>query len=138
MRDVSKELRLCAHRGQRGTALLVTMLVLLLVSLLAITGLERSGEESVSGARLRSSTKTLHAADSGIRFALNRLRQSPPNLDAFVVPLASASVASQTRTDPALVRDDFEKRRAVRGGGIGEIASAIALRNCVIASGIAF
>ena len=77
------------------------MLVLLLVSLLAVTGLERSGEESVSGARLRSSTKTLHAADSGIRFALNRLRQSPPNLDAFVVPLASASIASQTRTDPA-------------------------------------
>ena len=86
--------------GKRGSALLITMLVLMLVSMLAITGLERSEEESTSGSRIRSSTRTLHAADSGIQLVMGRLTQSPPDLSAFDIPLASgARVASKSRTD---------------------------------------
>jgi len=88
-------------RRRRGSALLITMLVLLLVSLLAVTGLERSGEESTSGARLRSSLRTLHVADSGLQLILGRLTQSPPDLSAFDVALAGdARVASKKRSDP--------------------------------------
>jgi Tfp pilus assembly protein PilX len=89
-----------ASRLERGSALLVTMMVLLLVSSLAVTGLQRSAEESTSGARLRSTTQTLHAADSGVQLVMSRLTQSPPNLTAFDVSLAGgASVASRARTD---------------------------------------
>lgn len=86
--------------AERGSALLITMLVLLLVSSLAVTGLDRSEEESTSGARLRSTTQTLHAADSGIKLVMSRLTQSPPDLSAFDVALdGGASVASRARTD---------------------------------------
>ena len=78
--------------AQQGSALLITMLVLVLVSMLAVSGLDRSQEESTSGARLRSSTRTLHAADSGIRLAMSRVAQSPPKLDAFDMTLAGATV----------------------------------------------
>ena len=93
-------LRGCKASRRRGSALLITMLVLMLVSMLAITGLDRSQEESTSGARLRSSTKTLHAADSGLQLVASRLTQSPPDLSAFDIALAGgARVASRSRTD---------------------------------------
>ena len=95
-------------RAEQGTALLITMMVLLLVSLLAVTGLERSGEESTSGARLRASTRTLHAADSGIRLALSRITQSPPDLSAFTLNLAGgAKVESRQRS--GLAPEDIEQ-----------------------------
>jgi Tfp pilus assembly protein PilX len=85
---------------QRGSALLITMLILTLVSMLAVTGLDRSEEESTSGARLRSSTRTLHAADSGIQLIMSRLTQSPPDLSAIDFNLTGgARVASKSRTD---------------------------------------
>ena len=105
---------------QRGSALLITMMVLLLVSSLAITGLERSAEESTSGARLRSTTQTLHAADSGIQLVMSRLTQTPPDLSAFDIALdGGASVASRARTD-ALPQD-------IGQAGLGTPAEGFAL-----------
>lgn len=87
-------------RRQRGVALLITALCLLLVSLLSFNAIRNSEQESKSGARSRSTARTLHAGDAGFQLARARLTQSPPDLSAFDVDLAEgANVQSRTRTD---------------------------------------
>jgi len=84
---------------ERGSALIVTTLVLLLVGMLALTSLKDAEQESTAAGRARATTRTLYAADAGIQLALSRLTQSPPNLDAFDVDLADgANVQSRTRS----------------------------------------
>jgi len=88
-------------RRQAGSALIVTTLVLLLVTVLALTSLQDSEIESTAGARSRATARTLYAAEAGIQLALARLTQSPPNLAAFEVDLVDgAHVESRERSDP--------------------------------------
>lgn len=92
-------------RAEGGSALLVTVLVLLLVGMLALTSLKDAEQEATAGGRSRASSRTLYAADAGIQMALARMAQSPPNLNAFDVNLADgANVQSRERTD-ALPKD---------------------------------
>lgn len=87
-------------RSERGIALLLTSMCLLLISLLSINAIRNSDEESTAGARSRSTARSLHAADAGFQLALARLTQSPPNLNPFDVDLVQgANVQSRTRSD---------------------------------------
>ena len=89
-----------AARREEGLALLMTALVLMLVVLLAFASLHNSQRESTSGARARATTRTLHAADAGIQVARRRLTQSPPDLSAIDITLASgAQLQSRRRAD---------------------------------------
>ena len=89
-------------RGERGSALLVTTLVLMLVALLALTSLKDAEQESTAGGRSRATARTLYAADAGVQLALSRLAQGQPNLDAFDVDLGNGTnVQSRRRTDAA-------------------------------------
>jgi hypothetical protein len=87
------------EKRQRGAALLITTLVLTLVSVIAFTAIRHAEQESTSGARSRSTTRAVHAADAGVELALVRLMESPPNLNAFDVDLSEgANLQSRTRT----------------------------------------
>ena len=87
-------------RRERGAALLLTVMCLLLVSLLSFNAIRNSERESNSSARSRSTARTLHAGDAGFQLALSRLTQTPPNLSSFSIDLAeNANVQSRTRTD---------------------------------------
>jgi Tfp pilus assembly protein PilX len=89
-------------RAERGSALLVTVLVLLLVGMLALNSLKDAEQEATAGGRSRAASRTLYAADAGIQLALTRMAQSPPNLNSFDVDLADgANVQSRERTDGA-------------------------------------
>ncbi len=88
------------QRRKKGSALIITVLVLTIVSFLAISGLRNSERESTTGARSRAASRSFAAADAGLELALNRLSQSPANLNAFDIDLADgANVQSRTRTD---------------------------------------
>jgi hypothetical protein len=95
--------RNCRERArEEGVALMISVLVLLLVSAMAISAIEHSGEERAAGARLRSAARTLYAADAGIQIVMNRLAQSPPNPNAIDVTLSGGvSVQSRERNDTA-------------------------------------
>jgi hypothetical protein len=87
-------------KRRTGSALVITVLVLTVVSLLAIAGIRNAERESTTSARSRNTTRTLAAADSGIQLVLNRIAQSPPNLTGVDVELADgASVQSRTRDE---------------------------------------
>jgi Tfp pilus assembly protein PilX len=89
-------------RREAGSALMVTTLILLLVGMLVLGSIRDSEQESTAGARSRAASRTLYAAEAGIQLALTRLIQTPPNLDAFNVPLADgATVQSRTRAEGA-------------------------------------
>ena len=56
-----------ARRHEAGVTLLVTVVMILLVGILVLTSIGHSGDESVAGARARSTARALHAAD-GLMF----------------------------------------------------------------------
>ena len=88
------------RKRKKGFTLLIITLVLVIMSLFALSGMRNSDRESSTAGRSRNTTRTLAAADSGLQLALSRLAQSPPNLLAFDVDLADgANVQSRTRND---------------------------------------
>jgi Tfp pilus assembly protein PilX len=85
---------------RQGSALIVTTLILLLVTMLVLTSIKDSEQESTAGARSRATARTLYAAEAGIQLALSRLTETPPNLESFDVSLADgAAVQSRTRAE---------------------------------------
>jgi hypothetical protein len=89
------------RKRQKGAAMLITSLVLVLVVMMALSSLNQSEEESTGGARVRSATRALQAADAGIQFGLGRLTQSPPDLTAFDLSLpGQVKVQSRSQLEP--------------------------------------
>jgi len=115
------------ERHQAGVAVLMTSLVLVLVALIAFTALRRSEQESTAGGRSRATTRSIQAADAGVQLALSRLRESPPNLNAFDIDLVEgANLQSRTRTETSA--QDLDQ------AGLGEPEEGYALN---MGSGVA-
>jgi len=89
------------RKREEGIALLVTAILILLVGLLVLTSLSQTGEESVAGARARSTARALYAADGGMQLALNRVTQTPPDTSAIDFSIGSFGVQSRTRAQGA-------------------------------------
>src|SRR5215468_7643072 len=91
-------------RDERGMALLIAVVLLLLMSALGIAALQHSGDESQGGGRARRKDSTLYAAEAGQALAQSRLFDS---WDA----MASSEFSID---EPALVNDSFGNPIAVR------------------------
>ena len=88
------------RKTERGSGLLITMLVVLLVGAVAVASIEQAGQEAAAGGRTRSTVRNLYAADSGIELARVRLAENPPNTDAFSVVLEDGRrIESRRRTE---------------------------------------
>jgi hypothetical protein len=85
------------ERHESGVTLLITVVLILLVGLLVLTSLSHTGDESVAGARGRSASRALHAADGGMQMALNHVSQSPPDTAPIDVNVGDMNVQSRTR-----------------------------------------
>ena len=87
------------EKRRGGMAILLTSMIIMLVSMLALSAIRHSEQESTSSARTRNTVRTMYTADAGIQLALSRLAQSPPDLTAFNVMLdGGANLQSRTRT----------------------------------------
>jgi hypothetical protein len=89
------------RRRESGVALLITVVLILLVGLLVLTSLRHSGDESTAGARGRSASRALHAADGGMQVALNHITQTTPDTDPIDITISGMSVQSRTRAQGA-------------------------------------
>ena len=88
------------RRRERGAALLITSLILVVIGAIAFTGMRHSEQESTAGSRSRANTRTFYAADAGIQIAANHLAQEPADLSPIDVTLANnVTVQSRTRSD---------------------------------------
>lgn len=89
-------------RAHGGFALVTAMVVMLLVSAVVVSLIDRSGDEEQSSARSRAFQKNLYAADAGIQLSLQRI-QLPRDLTGFSYSLSDGTrVESRTRGDASL------------------------------------
>lgn len=86
-------------RREGGVALLVTALILILISGVGISAIDRASQEALGGGRSRATTRSLYAADAGIEIALSHLSDSPPLLDPLDLPVGVFTVQSRTRSE---------------------------------------
>jgi len=70
-------------RDESGMALMIALLLLIVMSAIAISAVEHSGEDSAVSGRLRRATKMFHAADGGIQIAVGRVNQASPDTSPF-------------------------------------------------------
>jgi Tfp pilus assembly protein PilX len=110
-----------SHRREHGSALIVTTLILLLVSMLVLTSIKDSEQERTAGARARASSRTLYAAEAGIQLALTRLTQTPPNLDSFSINLTDVGATVESRTRSEGSASDIDQV------GLGNVTDGFAL-----------
>lgn len=99
------------RESERGSGLLITMLVMMLVGAVAVAAINQAGEESSAGGRARATVRNFYAADAGIQIARARLAANPPNTAPFSIPLEGGrTVESRRRSDATpqpLIRDGF-------------------------------
>ncbi|MGH0035108.1 MAG: PilX N-terminal domain-containing pilus assembly protein [Myxococcota bacterium] len=92
------------RRDEGGIALITVVLVLALVSTLAVSAIEQTGQELQAGGRSRSATRALFAADAGIQLAMDRVT-SPRDLTPIDFSLDDGTVShdiqSRARDDAA-------------------------------------
>lgn len=84
-------------KRQSGVTVLITVVLLLLMSVLVLSSITHSGDESSAGARARATARVLHAADGGLQIGIGRVVQSPPNTTPIDTSIAGISVQSRTR-----------------------------------------
>ena len=80
-------------------ALLMTIMILLLVTGLALASLSDAELASSADGRSRSTQRAVVAADAGIQLALGHLSHNPPDLDSIDQDLYEANVQSRARTE---------------------------------------
>jgi hypothetical protein len=76
---ISRERRIWSRRREAGIALLISIFILLLISVVAIALIVSSGTESALTGNYRSSTSVYYAALAGVEEVRARLRASDPN-----------------------------------------------------------
>ncbi|HTO55447.1 MAG TPA: PilX N-terminal domain-containing pilus assembly protein [Myxococcota bacterium] len=85
-------------RDQSGMALLISVIVLLLMSALALSALQHASEESTGSGTARRKDSTLYAAESGMAVYRTRL---------FNASYGTAGPDGLTLNEPTLVTDSF-------------------------------
>ena len=86
-----------ARRQEQGLALLLTVMVLILITAMALAAIHHAGEESAGGRRAKAAMDALHAADAGIEFSRNRIALG--DLSPIDQTFNGISVQSRERAD---------------------------------------
>ena len=93
---MSLEMRL---GDERGMAMIVAVLVLLLLTAIGIAAIEHSGSEFAAGGRSRHITRVFHGADAGLEVVASKLSGAIPNVTPTSVTLTDGTtVQSGDRT----------------------------------------
>lgn len=91
------------RRGERGSALLSSMLVLFLMTVLALSSMGTvMRDRQVAGSQTRSRT-ALYAAEAGVARAEGLLRSSPPSSSAGIGGLNAYTAAFPTQASPEVL-----------------------------------
>ncbi len=102
-----RHLQIHSLRDEKGVALLISVILMLLISAIGIAALQHAREESSGSGRSRHHTKNLHAADGVLQLVVQQLaaenpanRQLPVDFANFIQdPLSGFWTAVKTGTD---------------------------------------
>ncbi len=100
-------------KDEKGIALLISVILMLLISAIGIAALQHAREESSGSGRSRHHTKNLHAADGVLQLVVQQLasenpanRQLPVDFANFIQdPLSGFWTSAQTGTDETAPAD---------------------------------
>lgn len=95
-----------ALRDERGAALLIAVVLLLLMSALGITALQHAQDEASASGRSRRKDATLYAGEAGLAVVQSNLLNN----------YNGATMPAFTINDPGLVNDGYGNPIAVRSG----------------------
>jgi Tfp pilus assembly protein PilX len=93
-------------RDERGAALLIAIVLLLLMSALGITALQHAQDEASASGRSRRKDATLYAGEAGLAMVQSNLLSN----------YNGATMPSFTINEPAIVNDAYGNPIAVRSG----------------------
>ena len=105
---------------ERGIALLVSVFVLMLVGLVAVSAMQNSEDESTAGSRTRSAVSALYLADAGIEVALLHIQELPPDSSPITVDLGDGLTVQSRGRD-----DDTAQELAWAGTGVAPDGYAV-------------
>lgn len=94
----------CGHTNQRGTALVFSMVILLILTILGISAMRTTGLEQIMAGNTQEMTRAFQAADSGMAKALDFMRTNassgvtadPGAFAAASYPFGIASASAAT------------------------------------------
>jgi len=95
-------------RGERGIALIVTVLLLMMISAIGLAALRHAGDESVISASSRRKLSVVYAADSAMNVLAERLLTGNPSSSIYLAPM----------DDPSLLTNEAGLPIAVRTGSV--------------------
>ncbi len=80
--------------------MITAMLLLLLLSAVAVAGVQHAGSDLGSAGHLRRGAVTFHAADGGLQVAISQIAQDPPDHNSFSIVMDDGTrVRSGASTD---------------------------------------
>ncbi len=88
-----------AGRREEGIALITVVLILALVSTLAVSAIEQTGQELQAGGRSRATTRTVFAADAGVQVAMDRVTAPVDLTPISFVQADGTTVQSRAREE---------------------------------------
>ena len=105
-------------RGEQGIALLITVMLLLMVSAIGITALNRAGSEESLQKNSTRKAHTLAAAEAGVNMITNRLFLMQATNSAVVLPGLALSDPLAPLDQPQLIQDEYGFWTPVRTGTV--------------------
>lgn len=78
-------------RNEAGMAMILTVMMLLLLSAIAVSAIQTAGSEYARGGSARRTARTLFGAEAGLQVSMNQIAQATPNLSAFTYTLTDGT-----------------------------------------------
>ena len=110
----------CLRRGEQGVALLITVVLLLMVSAIGLSALNKAGDERFQQRSSTRKTATLAAAEAGVSLVRDQLDQAAGMNMAVLNPLAPGTLQDPARPidQQQLFQDEYGLWTGVRTGTV--------------------
>lgn len=116
------------ERGQeQGLALLLTVMVLIMITAMALASIYHAGEESTGGRRAKAAMDALYGADAGIELSRNRVAVG--DLSAINMTFNGIQVQSRARSETSAQPIVLVGTTGLAGDNMINVGSAIGLTN---------
>ncbi len=91
-------------RGERGIALIITVLLLMMISGIGLAALRHAGDETAMSSSSRRKLSVVYAADAAMNVLAERLLAGDPATSTYLLPVNNASIMTNEAGLPVAVR----------------------------------
>jgi len=107
--------QLNAHRKQRGAALVIGLILLVIITLLAVVGMNISNSELQSATSEQTRLRAFQAAETGVERSLSTLFSVSTQSTTAITDVVTPVVNSPTNPSTGLPQDAYQTVRQFKG-----------------------